>query len=164
VSPCTSGSCSNVQEKMNFLYINLTRDSSPYKKILKTRKLKSIHEQHFVERKNKVKNQPANKNSSKRRLSLCPETSTKNAICGQYSTVPKVLEEVNTNIFSLHIPHIQFKMRRADYTFETRLKANTISRHSLWLGERILGHNTQNSVLEFLNKVSDFSFLAGMSL
>jgi hypothetical protein len=95
-------------------------------KNLQTRKLKYIHEQHFVERKNKVK-KPAAKNSSKRRLSLCPETSTKNAICGQYSTIPKVLEEVNTNIFSLHIPHIQFKMRRADYTFETRLKANTIS-------------------------------------
>jgi hypothetical protein len=111
---------------MNFLYINLTRDSSPYKKICKTIKLKSIHEQHFVERKNKVK-KPAAKNSSKRGLSLCPETSTKNAICRQYSPVPKLLEEVDTNVFSLHIPHIQFKMRRADYTFESRLKANTIS-------------------------------------
>jgi hypothetical protein len=124
VSPRTSGSCSNVLDEL--LVDQFDKRLESIKKNRKTRKLKSIHEQHFVERKNRVK-KPAAKNSSKRRLSLCPETSTKNAVCRQYSIVPKLLEEVDTNVFSLHIPHIQFKMRRADYTFETRLKANTIS-------------------------------------
>jgi hypothetical protein len=49
------------KSEMEFVDINLTKDSSLllhatggfYEKISETRKLKSIHEQHFVERKNK---------------------------------------------------------------------------------------------------------------
>ncbi len=87
---------------MEFLDINLTKDSSPllhaihsplywrivkkiiffsgfknpYKKIRETRKLESIHEKHFVEWKNE--DRKPHKNSSLRRLySLCLETQQK---------------------------------------------------------------------------------------
>jgi hypothetical protein len=47
---------------------------NPYKKICETRKLKSIHEKHFVERKKGVENQ---KNL---RLDFMSKTLTKNAV------------------------------------------------------------------------------------
>ncbi len=81
---------------MEFLDINLTEDSSvlldaihslfyrrilkksivyydfknPYKKICETKKLESLHEQHFVERKNESRK--PDKNSSLRRLKFMP--------------------------------------------------------------------------------------------
>ncbi len=70
---------------MEFLNINLTKDfikksilfsgfKNPYTKIPDTRKLESIHYQHFIEHKNEG-GKPV-KNSSLRRL----DTSTKNVV------------------------------------------------------------------------------------
>jgi ribosomal protein S21 len=51
---------------------------NPYEKIRKTRKLKSIHEYHFVERKNEGRK--PDKKSSQRRLKFMPRNLDRNAV------------------------------------------------------------------------------------
>jgi hypothetical protein len=60
-----------------FIIFSFSGFKTPYKKISKTRKLESIHEQRLVERK-WVENQTKTRVSEY--SSLCPETSTKNAV------------------------------------------------------------------------------------
>ncbi len=58
--------------------IHFSSFKNPYKKIRETRKLESIHRQHFVERKNE--DRKPDKTRVREDSSLCPETSTKNDV------------------------------------------------------------------------------------